>query len=418
MELFQFSAVRQSGEKFSGTREAEDKHSLIELLRGEGATALEIEPARSPEGARMRRVSTGHNSLFSTQFEIPFFSGVPNAEKILFARNLSSMVGGGLALSRALAVLIKQTKNAAMKRTIQDVSEDIKQGHTLSGALQRHPDVFSPIFIAMARAGEESGMLSQSLQIVATQMEHSFSLTKKVKGAMIYPAIVIIVMIVIGVLMMIYVVPTLSSTFASVNAELPLPTQIIISLSNLIVANAAATVVGAIVVIAGLIAGLRTQTGKRWSDRFILAAPVIGGIVQKVNAARTARTLSSLLAAGVSALSALTITSDVVQNTRFRPIIQEARDLVEKGKPLSDSFVRAEHIYPVMFSEMMAVGEETGDVPGMLAHVAEFYENEVEQQTKDLSTIIEPILMVVIGAAVGFFAIAMIMPIYSLSSSI
>ncbi len=410
MERFEFTAVRQNGEKFSGTREAESKHALVEALRTEGSTALSVDLARrsgaAPRGWKLSSLS------------IPFFSDVPNAEKILFARNLSSMITGGLSIFRALTVLLKQTKNAAMHSTLEAVSDDIRQGHTLSEALSRHPKVFSPIFIAMSRSGEESGTLAQSLTIVAAQMEHSFSLAKKVKGAMIYPAIILTVMIGIGVLMLIYVVPTLSSTFASLNTDLPLPTRIIIGLSDLIIANAAVTTVAVVIVVSAFIAFIRTRVGGELMDRAVLAVPVVGGIVQKVNAARTARTLSSLLAAGVSALNALAITSDVVQNTRFRPIILEARELVEKGKPLSDAFVRAEHIFPVMFSEMMAVGEETGDVPGMLAHVADMYEEEVEQQTKDLSTIIEPVLMVVIGAAVGFFAIAMIMPIYSLSSSI
>jgi len=429
MALFTFTAVRQDGTKFSGEREADDKHALVEALRAEGATALTADVARSrshfrasasPTPTGDTEIAAGaarRGSIFSAQLSLSFIFGVPNSEKILFARNLSAMITAGLPLSRALTILERQTKNTAMKETITALGEDVRQGHALHDALAAHPKVFSKLFVAMARAGEESGTLAASLQVVATQMDRSYTLTKKVRGAMIYPSVVLCAMVVIGILMLIYVVPTLSSTFASLNTALPLPTQIIIFISDALIAHTVSIAAAAIVLILALVAALRSRIGKLIADRGVLAMPIIGSIIARINAARTARTLSSLLSSGVSALSALEITGQVVQNTRFQPVIAEARESVEKGKPISDAFVRAEHIYPVMFSEMAAVGEETGDLPGMLARVAEFYEDEVEQETKDLSTVIEPLLMLVIGAGVGFFAVAMIMPIYSLSSS-
>ncbi|MDE2213070.1 MAG: type II secretion system F family protein [Patescibacteria group bacterium] len=409
MALYTYTAMR-AGEKIEGTREAPDKHALVEILKQEGATALSIDVSRG-------RGEKGKLN-FSMNMTIPFLSRVPNSEKILFARNLSAMIAAGLPLSRALAVLEKQTKNVIMKKTIAGVSADVRAGNTFHAALRGHPKVFSPLFVAMAHAGEESGTLSQALQVVATQMERSYTLTKKVRGAMIYPAIVITVMLAIFVLMLIFVVPTLSATFQSLNAQLPLPTQIVLGLSNFIITNTLLVAILIVLVVVGFATALRSAPGKRAFDFALLYMPIIGAIVAKVNAARTARTLSSLLAAGVSALQALEITESVVQNSIFRPIIAHAHELVEKGKPMSEAFVEAEKIYPVMFAEMSAVGEETGDMPGMLARVADFYEEDVEQETKDLSTIVEPILMVVIGAGVGFFAIAMIMPIYSLSNSI
>ncbi len=411
MTLFHFTALRQGGETFSGEREAKDKHALVEALRAEGATALSVEEGRDRGG------STGR-SLMTMNVKIPFFSGVPAIEKILFARNLSAMISAGLSLSRALAVLEKQTRNAAMKETIAGIERSVRQGRLLHDAFADYPKVFSTMFVAMTRAGEESGSLPDSLKIVAVQMERSNMLVKKVRGAMIYPTIVFIVMIAIGALMLIFVVPTLSDTFAALGTDLPLPTQIILGLSNFLIANTVLVASAAILFLLMFIGALRTQLGARLFDRVTLSAPIIGPIIAKINAARTARTLSSLLAAGVSALSALEITHDVVQNMQFRPIITHAHELVEKGKPLSAAFVEAEGVYPIMFAEMAAVGEETGDMSGMLGRVADFYEEEVEQETKDLSTVIEPLLMVVIGAAVGFFAIAMIMPIYSLSNSI
>lgn len=412
MSIFHYSALRPDGETVSGDREAESKHALIETLRGEGLVTLQAD-----ESLGVASGTGVHSSMLSMKISMPFSSHVPTNEKILFARNLAAMIVAGLPLSRALGVLQKQTRNAGMRDTIDAISDDIRQGHALHEALRRHPKVFSNMFIAMTRAGEESGTLADSLQTVATQTERSYLLTKKVRGAMIYPSIVITVMLGIGILMLIYVVPTLSETFAALGSDLPVPTKIILATSGFIIGNSVAVAAGTIALVLLLIAALRTPPGRRAFDRALLAFPIVGPIIAKVNAARTARTLSSLLTAGVSALSALEITGDVVQNTRFRPIIARARDYVEKGKPMSAAFVEAENIYPVMFAEMAAVGEETGDMAGMLTRVSDFYENEVEQQTKDLSTVIEPLLMVVIGGAVGFFAMAMIMPIYALSNS-
>lgn len=406
MALFQFTALRQGGEKYTGTREAETRQEVIDALKAEGSVALLVDPVRGRPGRKK----------FS--FKMVLFERVKGSDKIIFARNLSAMIAAGLPLSRALAVLEKQTKSPALKKTLAAVGERIKQGDSLPEALAAFPKVFSPLFVAMTRAGAESGALPQALQTVATQMERSYELTRKVRGAMIYPAIVVTVMFGIGIMMLIYVVPTLAQTFASLNTDLPAPTRFIIATSNLFIQHGLLMAAAIAAFIFALVWAGRTGSGKKLIDRGLLYVPVVGGIVAKVNAARTARTLSSLLTSGVGALQALSITKDVVQNACFRPVIEEAHQAVEKGRPLSAAFVAAEKIYPVMFAEMAAVGEETGDLPGMLGRVAQFYEDEVEQQTKDLSTIIEPVLMVVIGGGVGFFAVAMIAPIYSLSSAI
>lgn len=402
MARFKVVAARADGSAYKGEREAADRQALLAELKAENLTPLSV--------------SEGKRDSLNINFTL--FSRVPNAEKILFARNLSAMIEAGLSLARALGVLEKQTKNAAMKKIITGVLGEVTRGSSLHEAFGRYPHVFPKLFVAMSRAGEESGTLGKSLSVVAVQMERSSQLTKKVRGAMIYPAIVITVMIAIFILMLIFVVPTLASTFEDLHTELPAPTQFLINISNLFVTEAIPLAVGAALLIAGLIAAARSRLGKRAIDAALFRFPIIGGIVGKINAARTARTLSSLLSAGVPALTSLEITGDVVGNSVFMPVIKKAGELVEKGKPISEAFTDAEDIYPVMFSEMAAVGEETGDLAAMLARVADFYEGEVEQQTKDLSTVIEPLLMVMIGGGVGFFAIAMIAPIYSLSGSI
>jgi type IV pilus assembly protein PilC len=249
-------------------------------------------------------------------------------------------------------------------------------------------------------------------------MERSSTLRKKIKGAMIYPSIVLIVMVIIGVLMMIYVVPSITKTFASMNVELPLTTQILITTSDFMSNNALLVLVGGAAAIFGFLAFLRTRIGKRIFHYLVTRIPVIGLIVKEVNAARTARSLASLLRAGVDVINAVTITRDVVQNVYYKDVLTIAAERVEKGTPLSDVFVERVDLYPVLVGDMIAVGEETGQISHMLEELAQFYETEVDQKTKDLSTIIEPILMVVIGSTVGFFALAMIAPIYSISDSI
>ncbi len=406
MPAFHVTGVRDGEKKiFSDDREAHDKQELIEMLRKEGVTALSIETPRT----RSKR---------SLNFDIPFLSRVKSADKIVFSRNLAAMLAAGLPLSRAIGILARQTRSKLLRQTIEGVEHELREGFPLNAAFARYPKVFSPLLVAMARAGEASGTLADALMTAAVQMEKSYTLRKKIRGAMIYPAIVLTVMAMVGVIMLIYVVPQLAATFASLGTTLPLPTRIVLGVSTFVLSYSVLLITGIIVLVAAIVLLLRTNKGKRIYDRALLRIPIVGGITVKSNCARTARTLAALLKAGVSPLVALEITEEAVANTRFRDVIASARGVLEKGRPLSQAFLDAGEVYPPMFSEMAAVGEETGDIAGMLARVAEFYETDVEEETKDMSTIIEPILMVVIGAGVGFFAISMIAPIYSMSNSL
>ena len=260
--------------------------------------------------------------------------------------------------------------------------------------------------------------MADALKILSVQMERASQLKKKIKGAMIYPAIVLTVMVIIGIVMMIYVMPSITSTFKSLGSDLPPTTQALIATSEFMNEHTALTLAGLIGTVFGFIYFLRTPIGKRGFSWLVTRLPVIGTIAKEANAARTARTLSSLLSSGVDVLRALAITRDVVQNYYYKEIIAEAAVQVEKGSALSDTFVKRKDLYPILVGEMIAVGEETGQISNMLQELAEFYETEVEHKTKDLSTIIEPLLMVVIGGTVGFFALAMIAPIYSIADSI
>lgn len=403
MPLYTYNATRKDGSHYEGSREARNRTALFSELRREGETVISVSERK-------------HN--VSIQSVLNSLGSVSMSDKIAFVRNLSAMIQAGLALSRALSILERQTHNKKFKAVIFSLNEEIQKGSPLHAALGKYPTIFSPLLVSMVRAGEETGGLAQALAVVAVQMERTHALIKRVRGALIYPTIVVLAMVGIGILMLVYVVPTLSSTFKELNVDLPTSTQFILAASDFLTQHTLQALAYGVAVIALVWLFLRTKRGKRTFEFCLLHTPIIGGIVIETNAARTARTLSSLLSAGVSALPALSITRDVLQNSYYKEVLLEAGASVEKGLPLSESFLRHENIYPVIFSEMIAVGEETGQHSQMLLRVAEFYEAEVEQKTKDISTIIEPFLMLAIGGGVGFFAVAMISPIYSISNGI
>lgn len=405
MARFTYTAEKSDGEIYKGVAQARDRFELYNVVRGEGGRII----ALSEEAKK---------GILDLDYWNAKLSTVKEYDKILTARNLGAMLGAGLALARALAVLERQTSNRKLASVVGEVASDVRRGESLHAAMAKYPHVFSKLFVAMVRSGEEGGDLSQTLQTISDQMERMYVLKKKIKGAMIYPAIILIAILGIGVFMMVNVVPTLADTFKQMNATLPTSTQIVIGMSNFLITHTWETAGGAAAVIALFVFAMRTDTGHRIVDAILLHTPAISGIVKEVNAARTARTLSSLLSAGVDVIGALEISGEVVQNARFKSVIDEAKQAVQRGEPLSSAFVRHENLYPAFVGEMMAVGEETGALAEMLKRLALFYEDEVDRSTKDMSTIIEPFLMLIIGAAVGFFALSMISPIYSLANNI
>ncbi len=405
MARFSYTAEKAGGEIYKGVAEAKDRFELYGLVRQEGGKILSVEEARSGNWLDLG----GWNISFAR---------ITEYEKILFARNLGAMLSAGLSLARALAVMERQTKNKKMAAVVAQVASDVRRGETLHAALAKFPKVFPNLFIAMVRAGEEGGDLPASLSVVSDQMERMSALKKKIRGALIYPCIILIAIFGIGVVMMIEVVPTLAQTFKEMNATLPPTTMIVIGLSDFLVRYTFLALGSMALFVFGIYTIARTANGKKVFEYVFLHLPAIGSIVREVNAARTSRTLASLLSSGVDVITALEITGDVVQNTFFKGVIRDAGKSVGAGEALSVAFVKREDLYPAFVGEMMAVGEETGQVGEMLKRLALFYEDEVDRKTKDMSTIIEPFLMIIIGAAVGFFAMSMITPIYQLSQNI
>ncbi len=401
---FSYKALKADGQTHQGELEAADKFALFRQLKKEGETVVSVEEVKE-------------NSL--SHLHLPaFFENIKMHEKITVARNLGNMIDAGLALSRALQVLERQSRNKKLKKILGELNTSISAGKSFHQALADFPNVFNSLFVSMVKSGEESGNLAASLRQISDQLEKTYLLQKKVKGAMVYPGIILSLMVVIGILMLILVVPQLTATFAELNADLPASTQFVISLSDFFKNHYLLALVIIIAVIASFYYALKTKIGKHYFDIIVLRLPVIGVIIKEMNSARTARTLSSLLSSGVDLLPAIDIVNEVLQNDFYREVMVEAHSAVEKGQPLSAVFMKYENLYPVFVGEMVSVGEETGQLSHMLQGVATFYENEVEQKTKDLSTIIEPVLMIIIGVGVGFFAVSMISPMYSVMNNI
>ncbi|MCX6786960.1 MAG: type II secretion system F family protein [Candidatus Kaiserbacteria bacterium] len=370
------------------------------------------------EGGFVVSITDNANSfVLPSWLSISIGTGVKRAEIVRITKNISAMLSAGLPLARALSVIERQSSNTYLKKIAAGLSDSIKKGSSFHESLAKYPRVFPEIFIAMVRAGEESGSLADSLSIVALQMERSEEVVRKVRGAMMYPAIVIAAVITVGILMLIYVVPTLTKTFTELGVQVPLATRIIVALSNFMVAHSVVMLITLTALVIGSIIFIRSKIGSRVVLAVALRIPAIGELVRETYSARASRTLSALLSSGVPVLDALSITKEVVHAKAYADVVEEAETRVKKGELLSASFTEHTGLYPILMSEMLLVGEETGKVAQMLKQVAEFYEEDVAEKTKNLSTIIEPILILFIGVFVGIFAVSMIAPIYSLSSA-
>lgn len=408
---YKYKAKNFNGEEKSEILEIPDlKQFAADLKRG-GFILLDVEPVgvESAGGgggmlAKLQHINVGNISLFNR---------VKLDEKMIFSRNLAVMVGAGLSVSRAIEALAHGTKNEYFKKIQLDILEQVKKGTTLKECFAAHPDVFNSLFVAMVEAGEESGKLQDSLNILAKQMQTDSALIKRVKGAMTYPLVVLSVMVLIGIAMMIYVVPILVQTFEELEVELPPTTQVVVFISKTMKTSGPIMLAVVAAIAYGLKRAFSTTRGKRMLDTAFIKAPVVSPITKQFNTARASRTLASLLESGVPISEALDITSRVLQNHYFADVLIEAKTVIQKGEKLSAVFAKYPDLFSSLLSEMMAVGEETGATVKMLDEVATFYEGEVEASTKNLSTIIEPLMMVVIGFAVGFFAISMIQPLYS-----
>ena len=401
-----YTAKSFSGETKGGKIKIKNERELANQLRADGFVLTSFKEMESEEG-----------QVIKIKF-LDRFSSIPVVEKMMFAKNLSVMISSGLPLSRALQNITTQSTNKKFVGIIQGVSEDIQTGASFADSLAKFPGIFDELFVNMIRVGEISGNLEEVLNILSMQLEKDHELLRKVRGALVYPGVIMVAMGLVGIVMMVYVVPQVTSVFKDLNATLPASTQFIIDLSSALRDYWYAFIFLGAVFFLGIKFMLTTDVGKKILGMILINTPVVKNIVIKVNCARFARIYSSLLKSGVSVVESLKILSKTLTNFYYKKAFMLAIIDVQKGVNLSKVIKAEDKIFPVLVYQMIEVGEETGKTESVLAKLAEFYEDEIDQITKNLSSIIEPVLMLIIGSVVGFFAISILKPMYSVLENI
>jgi type IV pilus assembly protein PilC len=401
MATYVFKAMDLTGAKATGEVEAESKQIVSDQLKQRGLIVLDIA-----------------DKTKSAEIRLPFLEKVKATDLTIMTRQLSTMVSSGMTILRALYVLESQTDSKPLAETIVKIRKDVEAGLPLSDALERHPKVFSPLFVAMTRAGETGGILEDSLIRIADQLEKEDSLRRQIKSAMVYPGVVLTFALTVLIGLVTFLVPVFVGVFETFDGELPAITKFTVALSDAMKGYWWAFILGT----AGAVWLFRrwksTHRGRGQWDAFRLRIPMqIGDIVQKVALARWSRTLSALVSAGVPLLAALDITAKTAGNRVIENAMAEVIESVKRGgtiaEPLKDAAV-----FPGMVSHMVGVGEETGALDAMLSKIADFYEDQVAAAVKSLTSILEPIMLVVVGGIVGFVVIAMYMPLFKVYDSI
>jgi type IV pilus assembly protein PilC len=375
-----------------------------------------------PEGDQTEQEQTNKNEKSSAMDRVNNFllrfSNVPLSEKLFFVQNLGIMLKAGIALSISLKTLAKQTKNKKFAQIIKEVSSNVEKGVSFTESLRPHEKTFGTLFINMIESGEISGKLEEVLSQLYIQMKKNHELIAKVKGALTYPAVILVAMLGIGAFMMISVVPKITVMFKELDAELPLATKVIITVSDVLAKHGVIAAIIFIFVVLLIIRVYKTKSGKRFFHGILLKMPIFGPIVKKVNIAKFSRTTSSLLKTDIMIVKTFEITAGVLGNVYYRQALNEMSEKVQKGGSIYEIISSYEELFPPVVIQMISVGEETGELSYILEELAQFYEGEVDEIMNNLPSIIEPILILVLGSAVGLMAVAIMMPMYSIGSAI
>ena len=401
MSTYSYLALEPTGSRAKGELDGDNADAVSDLLRQRGLIPLSVDLKRA-----------------AWNLEIKVFERVKARDMVVFSRQFSTMISSGMTVLRALSVLELQTENDKFKEVLAQVRTDVEGGASLSEAMEQHPRVFNRLFVALVHAGEIGGILEDALRRAADQLEKDDKLRRAVKSAMVYPATVMSFAAIVVIALVAFLVPVFAGVLEEFGSELPAITKITVAMSDAVTGYWWA---GILVMVAAFLAirtYVRTDQGRRNKDKLFLRLPVkIGTIVQKVAIARWSRTLGTLAAAGVPLLQAVEITGRTSGNSVIEDAMTDVSDSIRRGGTLSGP-LREAPVFPPMVSHMVGVGEETGNLDEMLSKVADFYEDEVDAAVKALMSILEPILIVVIGAAVGFIVISMYLPLFAVYDSI
>lgn len=396
---FHYEARTEEGDLQVGTVEASDREAAVIVLKRHGLIIVNLASSEElPSWAR----------------SFNLFSMVKARDLVIFSRQLATLFEAQVPLVEAFRTLIKQTSNRYFQGLIFNVMSDIEGGMSLSKALAKHPRVFSSFYVSMVHSGEVSGQLQDVFSYLADHTEKDYYLRSRIRGAMIYPAFVIGAFFIIGLVMLLVVVPQLTAILRETGQELPLITKILISFSDFVRVNFLLLLVFFIIILAGFIWYVRTPGGTMFWDRVKLRIPIVGGLLRKIYLTRFAENLSTLTAGGLPIIQSLTVTADVIDNTVYKEIIREAIEEVKSGGSISSVLSRYDAI-PPMFAQMVSTGEKTGKLSQILTKVSVFYQKEVDDMTNNLTRLIEPILILLLGGMVGLLVAAILLPLYNIA---
>ncbi len=403
---FDYVATTATGQLQRGTLDAPSRNAVADALEKRRLMPVTI----NATGTTRHLVTGGMTWQFGK-------GGVTYIERVTFCRHLSIMLKAGLSIVEALNVIVEQTSNKKFKRVLNGVIKSVTNGKSLVDSLGDYPRVFSGLVLGMVKIGEASGTLEKNLDYAASELEKDFELRRKVQAAMLYPVIVLSATIVMGIGLSIFILPKLVKMFDSFNVALPIVTKIFLAIANFLVSYGIAMVVVLVAVIIIWRLMTRWPTTQPFFHRFYLSVPIFKKIVAHVNTARTLRMLSILLKSGVPIIESLEITSGAISNVVYKRLLLNAIDSIQRGRSLT-SVLTDEKYFPKMANRMIDVGERTGKLEETLSYLSGYYEAEVDNATKNLTSVIEPILLIVIGVILGFLAIAIISPIYRFTGSI
>lgn len=399
MAIFQYKAKTPKGRTKSGLEVAISETELIQRLRRQELEVLEIKAAED-----------------SWQTKIQLFLNRPKGKDLaIFARQFSVMISANVPVVESLVILVEQTSNFKLKQVIASIAFDVNAGSLLSDSLSRHPKIFDNFFVNMVRSGETSGKLDEVLDYLADQTEKSYDTASKVRGAMIYPVFITMGMVGVGIVLMVYVIPNLTGMLEESGAELPLATRLIIGASNFLTTYLWLLLILLIILVFAARAYLKTDAGRWQFDNLKLRVPIFGKLFNYIALTRFTRSLATLLKGGVTITKSLEVVAGVVSNVVYEDIIKRTLQSIEDGNPLS-AVMNAEPLVPKMVPQMMAVGERTGKLDVVLDKVTDFYGSEMDKMLANLSALMEPIIMVIMGIGVGIMVAAVIMPMYNMAS--
>ena len=394
--VFKWSGKSPKGEVIKGEFTASSKEEVQTYLR------------------KQRIVPTKIAQKSGAPFGIGGGGRVKEKDLVIFTRQFATMIGAGLPLVQALDILANQTENQTFAKNIGDIKSDVEGGATFADALKKFPKIFSDLYTNMVAAGEAGGILDTILVRLAGYIEKAQALKRKVKGAMVYPSVVMTVAILVIVIIMIFVVPTFGKMFDTLGGTLPAPTQMIIHMSEFLSGPGGIITFAAIIsIIVGIVQFRKTETGQKVTDRILLKMPIVGILFRKVAVAKFTRTLGTLTSSGVPILDGLNITARTAGNKVIEKAVLDVRQGVSEGKTIAEPLTESK-VFPPMVNQMIAVGESTGALDNMLEKIADFYDEEVDQAVGNLTSMIEPILMVFLGGTIGFIVVAMYLPIFKL----